>query len=185
MPGGMIGSEALRDLVARGQSRRFQYPIADLDRLASVAVAGPGEPGHLSATLVFAAGGEGRPQLALEVKGTIRLTCQRCLEPLMWPLEVRAVLTMVGSEAEAMQLEDPFDVVLVPEEGLSPALVIEDEVLAGLPLSPLHDAADPACKVPGGDAGIVVAAADRPQEVNTPLAGLAALMGRDRHEAND
>jgi len=172
MKAGRIGSAELADLVARGATVDRDYAVAELPRLA--ALAPPDEDAgaaRLAAGLTFRTGAEGHPQLHLQVTGPLPLACQRCLGRLEWPVAIDVVLTMVGTDEEAATLAEPFDSVLLAEGALDVAAVIEDEVLAALPLAPRHAAA--ACGVDAGSAeGLSTG------ELHRPMAGLADLLGR-------
>src|ERR1700682_54818 len=41
-----------------------------------------------------------RPSLRLSVHGTLQLRCQRCLEPLAYPVRADALLVLAASQAE-------------------------------------------------------------------------------------
>lgn len=178
-----IGAAELADLVARRASRERVLPTAHLARLAALAppqavgaVAGPGS-GQLEARLGFQPGGEGHPQLHLVVAGMVPLVCQRCLGLLEFPVAIDERLTLVGSDAEAALLADPFDAVLLEDGDLPVGQVIEDEVLAALPLAPRHPVATCGVRLPDADGQ----ADDRLSsgETHRPMAGLADLLARD------
>ena len=185
-----IGSVEIEDLVARQAQLDFRFPVASLPRLASLAPA-VDEPAtvpltELHAGLAFQPGAEGYPQLHLIVGGSVVVTCQRCLQALVWPVNIDLHLTMVRMDREAEVLADPFDTLLV-NDGLMPDEVVEDEVLAALPLAPRH-AEGQRCEAPAGwDAeGLSVSGETVAGEpTRRPLAGLAALLGRNDQQGND
>lgn len=176
-----IASSRLAELSAEGAALTGTLRAGALPRLAAVVAQGAGvadEP--LAVSVSFANGPEAHPVVRIRATGVLQLRCQRCLRPVRWPVAVDVALTAVPSEARAEELADPFDSVLLDEEGaLALRDAIEDEVLATLPLAPLHE--DPAC------AGAVVGAAEpaaRPP-VTRPFAGLAGLLGRGRDGDGD
>lgn len=177
MTAGHIGSAELKDLVAREATLRFSIPVSSLERLSALAPrtgAAAVEPaGVLEASLSFQPGAEGFPCLRLVVTGTTPLVCQRCLELLVWPAHVDVRLTMVGDDAEAARLADPFDTVLLEEGELPVGRLVEDEVLAALPLAPKHGANTP-CGATGADDD----AGTERGETHRPMAGLADLLGQ-------
>jgi uncharacterized protein len=174
MEAGRIGSAELADLVARSATVELALPVARLPRLAVLAPpeTGPGAA-RLDARLTFEPGTEGHPRVHLVVTGTNFLVCQRCLGPLEFPVAIDVLLTMVGGDAEAGGLADPFDTVLLEEGGLAVPDAIEDEVLAALPLAPKHAGAT-ACGATGGIADQLDTG-----ETHRPLAGLADLLARN------
>ncbi|MSR08014.1 MAG: hypothetical protein EXR82_00530 [Gammaproteobacteria bacterium] len=170
-----IGSAELKDLVAGGSTLDLVFPVASLARLAALSPSA-GHETSLRASLTFQSGSAGhlqvdsqvQPQVQLRVAGAVDLACQRCLQPLVLPVAIEVLLTMVRSEEKAAELVDAFDTVLLEDGELAPAQVVEDEVLAWLPLAPKHSD-ETSC---GRDAGLISG------EMHRPLAGLADLLGR-------
>lgn len=179
MMAGRIGSAELADLVARGATLDFSYPVTSLTRLAALAPpAATIEAARLDADFTFQAGAEGCPRLHLVVTGTVPLVCQRCLESLVLPVSVDVLLTVVRNDQEAAGLADPFDTVMLADGELSPEQVVEDEVLAALPLAPKHP--------PSAPCGIGVGREDKLKsgEMHRPMAGLADLLGRSDRQGD-
>ena len=173
MRAGRIGSAELADLVARGARLDLSLPVASLDRLAALAPDGATVgPDRLSANLAFRAGAEGYAQLNLVVTGTVPLVCQRCLGLLEQPVSIDVLLTMVGNDQEAAGLVDPFDTVMLADGELIPDQVVEDEVLAALPLAPKHADGTPCGSGSGRGDKLDTG------EMHRPMAGLADLLGR-------
>lgn len=186
-----IGSVEIEDLVARQAQLEFCFPVASLPRLASLAAAADGpvtEPlPELQAALAFQPGTEGHPQLHLIVGGSVVVACQRCLKALDWPVNVDVRLTMVRMDREAEALADPLDVLLLANGELLPDEVVEDEILAALPLAPRHGEGQHCVAPAGWDArGLSVSGeAEAAEPTRRPLAGLAALLGRNDQSGND
>ena len=173
MMAGRIGSAELADLVARGAHLDFSFPVSSLTRLAALAPpdAAVGAA-QLNAGFTFKAGAEGYPQLHLVVAGTVPVVCQRCLGLLDLPVSIDVLLTLVRNDQEAAVLADPFDTALLADGELVPGQVVEDEVLAALPLAPKHGAATPCGSKAGRDDKL------KSGEMHRPMAGLADLLGR-------
>lgn len=169
MPAGVLDAAELADLARRGDERRWTWPVRDLRRLA--AVADPDRSGALAVTAGFALGADGLPRVRLVIGGELWLTCQRCLGPMAWPVDLDAQLTVAPDDAQADRLPDSIDAVAMTPEGLALAVLAEDEVLAALPLAPTHAGTD-GCAAPGS----APAASGGP---NRPFAGLASLLKHD------
>lgn len=106
-----------------------------------------------------------------EVQGVLHLTCQRCLERLVFPVQIAFRVALVHSQAEAERLSDGYEPLLVEADRLVVRDVIEDELLLAVPGFPLHTAAEP-CVLPEYREGkIEVAAEAKPN----PFAALASL----------
>ena len=110
---------------------------------------------------------EGRPLLRLHVEGSIRLTCQRCLEPLDMELVSDRSFMLVGSERELMDLSEEAEDIesLVADSKMNVLMLAEDEILLQIPMAPMH--AEGSCSRPHW-----VADAD---ENNSAFSSLSAL----------
>jgi len=84
---------------------------------------------------------EGKPVLHLHVQGSLNLTCQRCLEPLKFDLDVNSDFIVVANEADLPPEEEDVDEqdYLVADAQMQVAELIEDEVLLALPYAPKHE----------------------------------------------
>ncbi|MBU1235173.1 MAG: DUF177 domain-containing protein [Gammaproteobacteria bacterium] len=77
----------------------------------------------------------------MEVAGSLNLVCQRCLEPLAFPLQIQArfLLVPVGQSWPDEELaEDGFDAIAAEKE-MAVFPLIEDEVMLALPIAPMHE----------------------------------------------
>jgi uncharacterized protein len=77
--------------------------------------------------------------LHLEAKAVVPLTCQRCLQPVAVDLLIDQDFRFVPDEATALAEDDESEEdLLVLEDSLDLQALIEDELLMGLPLVPMH-----------------------------------------------
>jgi uncharacterized protein len=170
-----IGSAQLAEMSAQGASLATPLRRADLPRVSEVMARGPGvqDQQPLDATIAFRNGPEGFPIVHIRVQGMLALVCQRCLGPVSWPVEVDAVLSAVPSEPATGELADPFDSIVLEDDGsLALRAAVEDEILAALPLAPVH-ADRAACGAPAAPEEAPGA------QVHRPFAGLDTLLGQD------
>jgi uncharacterized protein len=65
--------------------------------------------------------------------------CQRCLKPMRHAVTGHARIALVVSEAEADRVPPEFEPVHAPAGRIRLRDLVEEEVLLGLPLVPLHD----------------------------------------------
>ena len=82
----------------------------------------------------------GRLELLLSVKGILQLTCQRCLEPFDFSLDITSKFIVVNGENDIPSEDDDqeeFDY-LVADPKMQLFELFEDEVLLALPLAPKH-----------------------------------------------
>jgi uncharacterized protein len=80
----------------------------------------------------------GKPELRLEVEGSVRLQCQRCLGYMEVPLRCETQLELAASEAEILAAEDDVERVVAGRD-MSVAVLVEDEVILALPMAPKHE----------------------------------------------
>jgi uncharacterized protein len=123
------------------QQREGRVKVADLKRLSAVCA---GKSGELHWTVTGGMSLSGHPLLDLTVKVRIDLICQRCLEVFSLELDSRAAVILAGGEEEADEIEGALDdddptEVIVGGEKIDLLVLIEDEVLLTMPLSPRHD----------------------------------------------
>lgn len=119
------------------KSLQGSFEIADLDRLHDRLAA---MKGKLAYGLTGYTDDKGKPGLRLEVSGTLELACQRCLQPLEWPVDLAADLLLVVTEAELTQEGEEPDSPdrLLADKDMDVRLLVEDEVLLALPIAPKH-----------------------------------------------
>lgn len=110
----------------------------------------------------------GLPQLTVRVGGKVNLLCQRCLTPVGFDIASTSVLVLARSEAESDETEARLDEesidVIVATTPLELMVLIEDDALLALPLSPRH----PVC--PDG-----AAVANEVDKAESPFAMLKKL----------
>ena len=129
--------------------------------------------GEASFRLSFERDRKRRAVVRLAVDAVLRLTCQRCLEPLDHAVHSRCALGVVTSIDEAQRLPDDYESLLAEGDTVSPRDIVEEELLLAVPAVPRHEApcspagtADDAGEVRGG----------RPS--SSPFDVLAGLRGR-------
>jgi uncharacterized protein len=119
-----------------GRRFRAMVPVERCERLAPLLTS---QTGELAVQLDF--GLDERRIRALKgvIKGEVTLVCQRCLNGLSFPLDLKFRLGIVTTEAEVSRLPDGYEPLLVTGEPIRTLDVIEDEILLAMPDIPLHD----------------------------------------------
>lgn len=112
----------------------------------------------------------GHDALDLDVRGTVELACQRCLEPVQVAFDSHRRI-IFAAQADTLGSEyDAEDTDVVEAVGtLEVVELIEDEVLLSLPMAPMHAAG--ACQA---------ARADENERAESPFAALAQWARKDR-----
>ncbi len=146
-------------------------PLRRLPRLVSYLTDAEGE---IDVSLSFGVDEERIRYLNGTAEVSVRMLCQRCLEPTVIALSAELNLGIVNNDEAAGQLPKRYDPLIVADNELDVNQAIEDELILTLPLIPTHqdcviktDFTDPDAK-PEGD------------EKENPFAILAQLKG-DKH----
>lgn len=108
----------------------------DLGRLPRLVEAGALEGTGAEARLTFGTF-EKWTTVEVSVEGSLVLPCQRCLRPCESPVSETALLMVVADEME--DVAGGYDPVVGDAERLSVTDVIEEQLLLGMPLVPLHE----------------------------------------------
>ena len=160
---------ALESLPDAGWQGQGNLPLQALPRLSAELHQPQGQL-FWSLALGQRARADGRPQLWLQAHAhaELPLLCQRCLQPMVWPLQVqqdyRFVATEAQAEAEDAEAEED---VLAWQPTLDALSLLEDEALLALPAFPVHPPGTPGCAAPAAPAD--------PNQTPHPFAALAAL----------
>jgi uncharacterized protein len=110
----------------------------DLKRLDDILFSGDGEIGY---TLTGGSSAQGKPEIRLHLQGLLHLACQRCMGDIPHTLNVEAKFVVVPSEDMMPAPEDEEDDIdyMLSDSRLDVQSLIEDEILLGLPMAPLHE----------------------------------------------
>lgn len=163
----------LAALAQSGQVLAGQTPLSELPRLA--ADVPPDAPAVRPVVWQALAQSRARPgagdQLWLHLKAgaQLPLTCQRCLGPVVQPLEVDRWFRFVDTEAIAEAEDDESEEdLLVLEPQFDLLALLEDELLMAQPLVPMHQACPQPPRLQAADE-------DVPADGPHPFAALAQL----------
>jgi uncharacterized protein len=159
-----------------------EWPLAGMPRLLQDALPPttdsptPGVAWSARGEMHRSAGGETQTRLLLRARTALRLTCQRCLQPVVVELEVAPTLRFVRDEAMAERLdEESEEDVLAMPPSLDLHALVEDELILALPLVPRHERCPEPLPMSAGEldeAG--------PQRAEGAFAGLAELLKDQR-----
>lgn len=96
--------------------------------------------GSIEAQVDFFQDEEYRRIVAGHVSGCVELECQRCLQPMEQRLDSQFRLAIVYNDEMAKALPaDNEPLMLLPDESLDPAMILEEELLLCLPLQAMHE----------------------------------------------
>jgi uncharacterized protein len=117
-------------------------PIARLERLFDrlPETMDPAEAGTLAWQVRGVHDAMGRPALEIAVEGTFPLVCQRCMQPLKWPVAQRTVVLVAPTPEALAELDDEVEQeVILGSKALEVLALVEDELLLTLPFVPKHE----------------------------------------------
>jgi uncharacterized protein len=124
------------DLLADSKAEfELLVPLPQMPRVSREFVR-PGN--HVEAKLSFAREDD-RVVTRVALSGTLALTCQRCMNPMQWPLATQSSAVLVGTEQEADGLPPGTETVLAADRRVRLIDLIEEELLLALPLVPMHE----------------------------------------------
>ncbi|MCU7947361.1 MAG: DUF177 domain-containing protein [Candidatus Thiodiazotropha sp. (ex Cardiolucina cf. quadrata)] len=158
-----------------GKAFSGQLPLDALLRL-SACLLKPAGVVHFE--LIFSRDPQRRAILSGWLKTALSLQCQRCLEEVILPIDIRLSQVFVRGLDEAGLLSESLDPCLVEEEQVTFTDLIEDELLLALPQVAMHDSGIcPASLLASPDEMPIES---NEQERENPFAVLAELK-RDKH----
>lgn len=157
------------EFARNGESLSANIAVANLSRLEDLLFS---NAGLLAYTLAGKRGEHGNLFLACTVKGMLQLRCQRCLGALAYTVDLDSELELIEDE-QILPLvvnEDELTDAIKVDPNMDVLALVEDEVLLGLPMAPMHVPGD--CKAGGsfGQAGI---------DKQNAFSALAALKTKD------
>lgn len=119
-----------------GRELRGRVKLASLSRVLPLLASDAGE---LDVVLELGRDEDGIHTLCGSLNGRLVMQCQRCLEPMDYPLATSFRLGLVFSQEAAGELPERYEPLLVTREPTVLAEVISEEVLLALPIVPMHD----------------------------------------------
>lgn len=166
-------------LAEKGRTLTGRLPLSRLDRLCQSLYNGKGE---VNISLHFDKDEVGQPNVTGQIETTLQLKCQRCMQAMELPLSVDVHLGLVRTQRQAESLPENYDPLLISDEPITAADIVEDELILALPLVALHEMKD--CPAADWVAGDDEQDEPAPQREN-PFAVLAELKKEVTKESND
>lgn len=161
------------EFARNGRELRGEMAAADMPRLQDLLVAPeacpePGRRGKFGYVVRGYQDKSGEPMLEIELDGSCRLVCQRCLGGFDYPVHlVSRLLLAHESELEILSAEEDGPDSILADQHLDVGALLEEELLLSLPFAPTHAP---------GDCQLAAKGLDQPG--NAAFAVLAGLKGR-------
>ena len=125
-----------RKLAERGARIEGIITPKELPRLLTLLFSDEGE---LKVTLDFGLDEQRLRTIQGSAKGHVFMTCQRCLEPVEVEAEAEVNLAVTLNEDQVKQLPKIYDPLLLEEEEVELADMVEEELILSLPPFTYHD----------------------------------------------
>jgi uncharacterized protein len=163
----LVGTEAAID---------FKIPFAELPRVSHELSATDGEAsGNVRFSRQL-----GQAVADLEVSAQPEVVCQRCMQPMRWPVYVKTRIALVSDYNAADRVPEGMEVFLVEADSVSVRDLVDEEVMLALPHVARHEegseCAGRRMQLPGQEAESAEEAAAA--EVQKPFAQLGELLKR-------
>lgn len=113
-----------------------QLELCSLPRLKNVLF---DDAGAVTFRLEFGRDAEGVVYIVGEFGTDLELVCQRCLNPLTRHIQNAISIGIVTDRAEAERLPNRYEPLTLKDRHISLLMLIEDEILLGLPMAPVHE----------------------------------------------
>src|SRR5688572_11614931 len=152
----------------------FSIPLAELPRVTHDLTAHDGEAqGKVRFSRQL-----GHAVADLDVSAQPEVVCQRCMQPMRWPVKVKTRIALVSDYAAADRVPEGLEVFLVEADSVSVRDLVDEEVMLALPQVARHEegseCAGRQMQLPGQEAEAEEANAD----VQKPFAQLGELLKR-------
>jgi len=113
----------------------FTIPVAELPRVSHELT---NHEGDAKGRVRFSRQ-QGHAVADLEVSAQPEVVCQRCMQPMRWPVKVNSRVALVSDYDAADRVPDGMEVFLVEGDSVSVRDLVDEEVLLALPHVPRHD----------------------------------------------
>jgi len=162
----LVGTEAAID---------FTIPLAELPRVSHELSSSDGD----AYGKVRFSRERGQAIADLEVSAQPEVVCQRCMQPMRWPVTVKSPIALVSDYDAADRVPEGLEIFLVEADSVSVRDLVDEEILLALPNAARHaegsECADGAMQLPGHE--VDADEAEDPQ-VQKPFAQLGELLKR-------
>lgn len=136
--------------------------------------------GQADVHLHFGVDEQGLAYVRGRVDADVRMVCQRCLQPLTLRVGADITLALVMNDAQAADLPDEYEPLVVEEGRVATTELVEDELLLALPIVPLHERDQ--CPAAEWLEGQAPAPEPEVRERSNPFAALSALKAKKTSE---
>lgn len=139
MPGSLYSWYGPQELGVLGHRKGVLSGEIELSRLKRLAGLLSSASGSVQASLRFRQEQGGWLIIDVEYDTTVQLVCQRCLEPVDYHVQDRVEMALLESAALEQHLPEAYEPLVLENERLMPAMLVEEEIIISLPIIPRHE----------------------------------------------
>ena len=109
-----------------------------MPRLKDMLVEGD-EPTIMSYELEFGVDAGNRAYVKGFIKGSLEVTCQRCMSPMTLNIDSSFALALVKKSTPESEMPKEYEPLILEADTVVPAEILEDELLLCIPYAPMHE----------------------------------------------
>ena len=113
-----------------------EIPLSQMKRLLPLLAS---DTGAVQVSLEFGIDSMDVVNLVGEIQADLALICQRCLEPMAWPLQLNLALAFIRPDEDEAGIPGPYEPYVVETLPIRLTDMIEDEIILALPSIPRHE----------------------------------------------
>ncbi len=147
MPGSLHAWYSLYDLEALAEREAILSGEIELRQLTRLRDVLHSDSGSVQARLKFSRQASVFVTAELKFDAAVDLICQRCLEPMQHRVAENVSLVLLDKDSTQGDLDNAREAVVLDNEKLKPASLIEDELIVALPIVPRHERVDECGKI--------------------------------------
>ncbi|EIJ42863.1 putative metal-binding protein, possibly nucleic-acid binding [Beggiatoa alba B18LD] len=123
-------------LAQQGVNLRGLLPIAQMTRIHDSLC---DTQGDVAIDWQFSKDEQARPIIQGTLKAQLVITCQRCLQPMVFELNAPVALMILRSEQDEEDVPEPFEALTLEKTPVSLSDMIEDELVLAIPIVTYHE----------------------------------------------
>ncbi|MDM8559279.1 YceD family protein [Candidatus Parabeggiatoa sp. HSG14] len=125
-----------RHLAFQGYKLKGRVMLAQMFRLHEYLC--EGAKGEVEIDWLFATDEQKRPIIKGSMQTELPMLCQRCLQTMLWPIDIKVALMMLPKGQTENDLPKNYEALTLTSPAVPLITLIEDELILALPIMVLH-----------------------------------------------
>jgi uncharacterized protein len=118
-----------------GEQLKGKLPLKPMSRLHDSLCEVEGE---VEIDWLFSTDEKQRPTIRGRIQTLLKMVCQRCLQPMPWPIETSVALVLLKEGQTENELPDGYEALTLTSTQISLITLVEDELILALPIVAKH-----------------------------------------------